>query len=79
MLWDAFKSQSTEKVARELERLHIVDVMVPKNMTHLLQPLDLKTNASVKKMKKRGFSDYFTTTITQEMLLNPQRDVTTID
>jgi hypothetical protein len=48
-------------------------------MTHLLQPLDLTTNASVMKMEKRGFSDHFTSTITEAMLQNPQRDVTTIE
>ena len=37
--WDAFKAQSIDKVTKELERLNIVQVMVPKNMTHLLQPL----------------------------------------
>ena len=44
ILWDAFKVQSTDKVTKELERLKIVQVMVPENMTHLLQPLDLTTN-----------------------------------
>ena len=48
-------------------------------MTHLLQPLDLTTNASVKKMEKRGFSDYFTSTITETLEKDPQRDVTTIE
>ena len=41
ILWDAFKAQSTDKVTKDLESLNIVQVMVPKNMTHLLQPLDL--------------------------------------
>ena len=45
ILWDAFKAESTDKVAKELERLNIVQVMVPTNMTHLLQPFDLTTNA----------------------------------
>ena len=53
--------------------------MVPKNMTHLLQPLDLTTNASVKKMEKKCFSEYFTNAITKEMLRDPKRDVTTIE
>ena len=57
LVWDAFKAQSTDKVFSELERLNINVAAVPKNMTHLLQPLDLTTNASVKKMEKRGFSD----------------------
>ena len=44
-------------------RIDIKVVPVTKNMTRLLQPLDLTNNASVKKMEKRGFSDYFTSTI----------------
>ena len=79
ILWDAFKAQSTDKVTKELERLNIVQVMVPKNMSHLLQPLDLTRNASVKKMEKKCFSEYFTNAITKEMLRDPKRDVTTIE
>ena len=48
-------------------------------MTHLLQPLDLTTNASVKKMEKKCFNEYFTNAITKEMLRDPKRDVTTIE
>ena len=79
LVWDAFKARSTDKVLSELERLNINVVAVPKNMTHLLQPLDLTTNTSVKKMEKRGFSDYFTSTITETLEKDPQRDVTTIE
>ena len=78
ILRDAFKAQSTDKVTKELERLNIVQVMVPKNMTHLLQSLDLKTNASVKKMEKKCFSEYFINAMTKEMLRDPERDITTI-
>ena len=53
--------------------------MVPKNMTHLLQPLNLTTNASVKKMEKKCLSEYFTNAITKEMLRAPKRDVTKIE
>ena len=70
---------STDKVLSELERQNINVVAVPKNMNHLLQPLDLTTNASVKKMEKRGFSDYFTSTITETLEKDPQRDVTTVE
>ena len=44
-------------------------------MTHLLQPLDLTTNASMKKME----SDYFTNVIIKEMLCDPTCDITTIE
>ena len=52
--------------------------MVPKNMIHLLQALELTTNASVKKMEKKCFSEYFTNVITKDMLRDPKRNVTTI-
>ena len=58
--------------------MNIKEVEVPKNMTHLLQPLDLTTNGAVKKMKQRKFSDYFTNSITEALLTIPKRDVTTI-
>ena len=79
ILWDAFKAQSTDKVTKELECLNIVQVKVPKKMTHLLQPLDLMTNASMKKMEKKCFSEYFTNAITKEMLRDPKQDVTKIE
>ena len=41
LILDAFKAQSTQKIKLELEHLNIKVVEVPKNMTHLLQPLDL--------------------------------------
>ena len=78
LILDAFKDQSTEKVKLELEHLNIKDVKVPKNMTHLLQPLDLTTNGVVKKMEQREFSDYFTNCITEAFLADPKRDITTI-
>ena len=53
--------------------------MVPKNMTYLLQLLDLTANASVEKMEKKCFSEYFRSVITKEMLCDPKRDVTTIE
>ena len=39
IFWDAFKAQPTDKVTKELERLIIVQVMVPKSMTHCFNPL----------------------------------------
>ena len=79
MIWDAFKAQLSKVVEECLKELNIISVMVPKNMTHLLQPLDLSTNGAVKKMKKRAFSEYFTSCITEEMLRDPGKDVTTIE
>ena len=47
-------------------------------MIHLLQPLDLTTNASLKKIVKRGFSKYFSSSIMKVLKEDPTRDVTTI-
>ena len=51
LVWNAFKAQSTPKVMDTLSSYSLESVMVPKNMTHLLQPLDL-TNTSFKKYEK---------------------------
>ena len=76
--WDAFKAQSTEKIEMELEHLNIKDVEVPKNMTHLLQYLDLTTNGVLKKTEQHEFSHYFANCITEALLADSKRDVTTI-
>ena len=53
-------------------------VMVPRNMTDLLQPLDLTTNVSFKKHEKRAFSEYFTFCIMEALKTDPDRDGTTL-
>ena len=58
--------------------MNIKDIEVPKFMTHLLQPLDLTTNGEVKKMEQCEFSNYFTNCITEALLDDHKRDVTTI-
>ena len=52
--------------------------MVPKNMTHLLQPLDLTTNGRLNKIKKKAFSEYFYPSILKKLKNDPTCDVTTI-
>ena len=79
LLWDACKAQSTNSVIEKLDELNIECVMAPKNMTHLLQPLDLTANSAMKKMESREISEYFTTCITNELLKDPGKDVTIID
>ena len=79
LLWDAFKAQSTPKVMDILSSYGTESVMVPRNMTHLLQPLDLPTNASFKKYEKRAFSEYFTFCIMEALKIDPDRDVTSVE
>ena len=78
LIWDAFKAQSTGKVKLELEHFNIKNVEVPKNLTHFLQPLDL-TNGVVKKLEQREFSHYCPNCITEVLLVDPKRDVATIN
>ena len=71
LLWDAFKAQSTEVVKDSLRTNQIELVIVLKNMTHLLPPLDLTTNATFKKFEKRAFSEYFTSCIMKALEVEP--------
>ena len=73
LVWDAFKAQSTPEVMDTLSSYVKEAVMVPKNMTHLLQPLDLTTNASFKKYEKRVFSEYFTSCIMEALTNDPDQ------
>ena len=57
-IWDAFKGQVTPRVQERLAELVVVVVMVPKNMTHLLQPLDVTTNDTIKEIEKKEFRHY---------------------
>ena len=66
-------------VEEKLDELIIECVMVPTNMAHLLQPLDLTTNGAMKKMEKRAFSEYFTNCIANELIKDPEKGVTTIE
>ena len=67
-----------ENISDVLSKHRVESVMVPKNMTHLLQPLDLITNASLKKIEKRAFSKYFSSSFMEELKEDPTSDFTTI-
>ena len=77
LIWDAFKAQSTTKVEDNLACYGIETVMVSKDMTHLLQPLDLTTNGSLKKFAKKAVREYFSSSILKELKNDPTCDVTT--
>ena len=78
LIWDAFKAQSTANISDVLSKHGTESVMVPKNMTRLWQPLVLSTNASSKKIEKRAFSKYFSSSIMEALKEDSTRDVTTI-
>ena len=79
LIWDAsFKAQSTTKVKETFASHGIKVVMLPKNMTHLLKPLDLTTNSSLQKFEKKAFSEYSCSSILKELRNDPTCDVTAI-
>ena len=78
LIWDVFTGQNTDAVMNRLSELNILIVNVPKNLTHLLQPLDLTTNATFKKIERKESSNYFTSAILKELIKDPNLDVTTI-
>ena len=53
--------------------------MVPKNMTHLMQPLDLTINTSLKKMEKRDLGESFSSSIMKALKEDLTREVTAIN
>ena len=78
LIWDAFTGQNTDAVKNRLSELNILTVNVPKNLTHLLLPLDLTTNATYKNIERKEFSNYFTSTILKELIKDLNLNVTTI-
>ena len=78
LIWDTFTGQNTDAVNNRLSELNIFTVNVPKNLTHLLQLLDLTTNAAFKNIERKEFSNHFTLTILKELIKDPNLDVMTI-
>ena len=59
LVWDVFKGQCNVKVNNFLTKLNIKVVMVPANMTHFFQPLDLTVNGSAKNFMKKKFVTWY--------------------
>ena len=62
-----------------LLKQQIESVIGPKNMTHMLQPMDLTSNASIKKIEKITFGKYFSFSIMEALKEDPACDVTKVD
>ena len=59
LIMNAFCGQMTEEVVSTLCTNNIWLVKVAKNMTHLLQPLDLTVNNHCKSFMKRMFPEWY--------------------
>ena len=65
MIWDVFKGQMTDAVKSKLTSLSIELIAVPANMTHFFQPLDLTVNGAAKKLARKEFIQYYSTSVQQ--------------
>lgn len=65
LIYDAFRAHTTEAVQAKLEQLNAKLVMVPKNMTDHLQPLDISVNKPVKGYMKTRFNEWYTERIVE--------------
>ena len=59
LISDVFRSQTTDKVLKNLEDNNILATKVPPNMTHFFQPLDLTVNKVAKDFTKDKFLEWF--------------------
>ena len=67
LVFDAFKAQITPSVQDLLDQNHSVFVLVPANLTHHFQPLDLMINSMAKRFLNKKFSDWYSDQITKQL------------
>ena len=59
LIMDVFKGQMTNPVLKKLEEHNILLTRVPKNITHLFQPLELTINGYFKQFMKRKLVEWY--------------------
>ena len=64
---DVFRGQITDDVTSLLTEHNVYVVLVPNNMTHLFQPLDLTVNKHYKSFLKRLFSKWYSQQIEKQL------------
>ena len=69
LILDVFRGQITEDVTSLLQKHNILLVLVPNNMTHMFQPLDLTVNKHCKTFLKNLFSEWYSGQIENEPVL----------
>lgn len=67
VIMDVFKGQMTPVVLNLYKDCNIEVVCVPPNMTHILQPLDLTVNGSVKKFTRGKFNAWYSSQIGNQL------------
>lgn len=79
IVWDAFKGHGCVSVKKLLADTNVETSDVPKNLTHLLSPLDLTVNKSIKLIERQEFTSYFTVNVARALQRNPGVDVADIE
>ena len=74
-----FRGQITPKVKRTLESLNIDMVLVPDNMTHFFQPLDLTVNGSAKNFMKKAFITYYSNEVQAQLKSGKELESVEVD
>ena len=74
-----FRGQITPKVKRTLESLNIEMVLVPDNMTHFFQPLDLTVNGSAKNFMKKAFITYYSNEVQAQLKSGKELESVEVD
>jgi len=72
LIFDVFRGQITEEVTELLKKHNIFLVLVPSNMTHIFQPLDLTVNHHCKQFMRNLFTEWYSKQIEKELSLNKE-------
>lgn len=75
-IFDVFKGQIIEDIAKLLEDNNILLVVVPANCTDRLQPMDLSVNKCAKELMRSQFRDWYATQVNQQ--LEEEKDITPV-
>ena len=67
VLFDAFKSQTTDSTYQLLEQNNISVVNIPANYTNKLQRMDLSVNKSLKEFLKKQFGDWYSQMVFKDL------------
>ena len=74
LIMDVFRGQITDDVTNRLKEKNIHVVLVPNNMTHLFQPLDLTVNKHCKLFLKNCFSKWYSQQIENQLAVGKKME-----
>ena len=75
-IYDVFKGQQTEDIAKLLEQNNLHVVSVPANCTDRLQPMDLSVNKAAKDFMRSKFREWYATQVQQQL---HEEDITPVN